>query len=98
MEALVLDKGGASEISAVEFSIIRRCATLTIELEALEKKFAEAGQATAHDLDLYGRTSGNLRRLFETLGIDRRARVVRPLNEIITEIDGERAATEGAAA
>ena len=90
---LTNDRGGPSEVSAVEASLIRRAATLSVELEALEKRFAEAGQATDRDLDLYGRTSGNLRRIFETLGIQRRARSInaRSLDDIIAELDAEKA-------
>src|SRR5690349_7104952 len=47
--------------SIAERSIIRRASVLEIELEALELKFAQAGQANADDLDLYQRTAGNLR-------------------------------------
>jgi hypothetical protein len=53
---------------------------LSVELEALEQKFALAGEASPHQLDLYARTAGNLRRLLETLGITRRARDITPLN------------------
>ena len=52
---------------------------LTVELERLEAQFATAGEADAETLDLYGRTSGNLRRLLEAVGISRRdARDVTP--------------------
>src|SRR5262249_13712138 len=57
---------------------IRRAATLTVELERLEAKFALAGEASAADLDLYQRTAGNLRRLLEAVGLQRRARDVMP--------------------
>ena len=45
-------------------------------------------------LDLYGRTAGNLRRVLETLGISRRPRTinVRPLDEIVAELEREKAA------
>jgi hypothetical protein len=48
------------------------------ELEMLEAKFAAAGQASERELDLYQRTAGNLRRLLESLGIQRRPRDVTP--------------------
>jgi hypothetical protein len=51
---------------------------MTVELEQLEAKFALSGQADASDLDLYVRASGNLRRLLEAVGLQRRARDVSP--------------------
>jgi hypothetical protein len=74
----VADLGGDDAISAAERSIVRRAATLTVELERLELRFATAGEATADDLDLYQRTAGNLRRLLESIGLERRARDVTP--------------------
>ena len=65
------DLGGVDNASAAERSLIRRACVLTVELEALELKFARAGQASADDLDLYQRTAGNLRRLLEGVGLKR---------------------------
>jgi len=76
--AHVDDLGGQDAISEAERSICRRIATLTVELEVLESKFAEQGEATAKQLDLYQRTSGNLRRLLESIGLKRRPRNVTP--------------------
>ncbi len=68
------------DASAAERSIIRRAAVLTVELERREAKFANAGEASDSDLDLYQRTAGNLRRLLEAIGLQRRAKqVVDPL-------------------
>jgi hypothetical protein len=74
------DLGGEANCSAAEKSLIRRIAVLSVELEQLEQKFAIAGEATPHQLDLYGRSVGNLRRLLETLGIGRRPHDITPLN------------------
>jgi hypothetical protein len=70
------DMSGEDNTSAAERSIVRRAAVLTVELEMLEARFATAGQATATDLDLYIRASGNLRRLLEAVGLQRRPRDV----------------------
>jgi len=72
------DLGGEDNASAAERSIIRRASTLTVELEMLEAQFATAGQASAEQLDLYQRASSALRRLLESIGIERRARDVSP--------------------
>jgi len=72
------DLGGVDGMSAAEKSIVRRAATLTVELERLEGKFAEPGEASAADIDLYQRTANSLRRLLESVGLQRRARDVTP--------------------
>jgi hypothetical protein len=51
---------------------------MTVELERLESKFAKAGEASDRDLDLYQRSAGNLRRLLQTLGLERLQRDVTP--------------------
>jgi hypothetical protein len=75
---LLGDMGGVDNTSAAERSLIRRSATLTVELERLETRFATAGEATDSDLDLYQRTAGNLKRLLEAVGIHRRPKDVNP--------------------
>jgi hypothetical protein len=86
---LTSDRGGVSELSAAEASLIRRAATLSVELEALEVRFATDGQANGNDLDLYARASGGLRRILETLGIHRRARSInaKSLDDVLAELD-----------
>jgi hypothetical protein len=79
---LLADLGGADNCSAAEQSIIRRASVMTVELEHLEAKFANAGVALSSDLDLYFRGCGNLRRLLEGLGLERRPR------DVSTIIDG----------
>lgn len=63
-------------MSEAQRSLIRRVSVLEIELEKLEGILArEEGEI---DLDQYGRASGQLRRLLETLGIERVARDTTP--------------------
>jgi hypothetical protein len=78
------------DASAAERSIIRRAAVLTVELERLEAQFALAGEADADTLDLYGRVSGNLRRLLEAVGLQRRAKDCGPTLADIIRKDWER--------
>lgn len=90
----ISDLGGEDMVTAAERSIIRRVATITVELELLEKKFALSDGADAADLDLYVRSAGGLRRLFEAIGLKRIARDVTPtLDDIAAEIRAEREAT-----
>ena len=72
------DLGGEDNTSAAERLIIRRASVLTFELERLEARFALAEQASPEDLDLYQRTAGNLRRLLEAVGLQRRPRNLTP--------------------
>ena len=80
------DLGGEENTSEAERSIIRRASVITVELERLEARFAAAGEASAEELDLYQRTAGNLRRLLEAVGLQRRAKQVTPtLGEYLSQ-------------
>ena len=80
------DRGGEENTSEAERSIIRRASVITVELERLEARFAAAGEASAEELDLYQRTAGNLRRLLEAVGLQRRAKQVTPtLGEYLSQ-------------
>jgi hypothetical protein len=70
------DLGGPDFCSAAETAIVRRAAVLITECERLEQKFALAGEADADELDLYARVAGGLRRLLETVGLQRRPKDV----------------------
>jgi hypothetical protein len=72
----ISDMGGVDNTSAAERHIVRRACVLIVELERLERKFAQAGEASADDLDVYARISGNMRRLLESVGLQRRPRAV----------------------
>ena len=99
---LTSDRGGRSEISAAESYLIRRAAVISVELEALECVFALAGRASERDLDLYTRTTNTLRRVLESIGLERRSKDITPptLDEIAERIDAaheaERVAAEAA--
>ena len=67
------DGGGASVLSEGQKSLCRRAATLEVNLEQLEAAMS-SGQGV--DLDVYNRLSGNLRRILETLGLERKVKDV----------------------
>jgi hypothetical protein len=69
------DAGGAETISAAKLSLCHRAASIETELEMLEGQMS-LGKPV--DLDLYGRLAGHLRRILETLGVERKARDVTP--------------------
>jgi hypothetical protein len=60
-------------------AIVRRAAVLITELERMEATFAVCeGAPDIPHLDAYQRAAGNLRRLMESVGLQRRARDVTP--------------------
>jgi hypothetical protein len=69
------DLGGEDISSAAQVALARRAATLEIELERQEATLSAGGEI---DLDAFNRASGGLRRILETLGIERKARDVTP--------------------
>ena len=74
----ISDLGGEDGCSAAELSIVRRAALLTLELETMEGRFEQEGEASLKQLDAYQRTANSLRRLLESLGLKRRPRDVTP--------------------
>jgi hypothetical protein len=85
----VSDLGGEANVSEAEKSIVRRVATLTVELERMEMAFAEAGEASPEQLDLYQRVSNSMRRMLETIGLERRAKPVESLQEYLAKKNNE---------
>jgi hypothetical protein len=67
------DLGDEDQLSEGEKSILRRIATLEVQLEMMESSLARRdGKAGRTYLDLYCRTANSLRRLLETVGLQRR--------------------------
>ncbi|WP_050627369.1 hypothetical protein [Bradyrhizobium viridifuturi] len=63
--------------SEAELAIVRRAATLIVQLEQMEAKFAvEDASPTA--LESYQRLANSMRRLLESVGLKRRPRDVTP--------------------
>jgi hypothetical protein len=69
----VSDLGGRSNLSEAQFALCKRAAGLECELEQMEGRLS-LGEAV--DLDSYGRAGSHLRRMLESLGLERRARDV----------------------
>lgn len=73
------DLGGPDAMSEAEKALVKRAATLVVELERLESRFASAEKPPSErELDLYSRLAGSLRRLLEAVGIHRRPRDATP--------------------
>lgn len=69
IEAHEQDLGGTDTLNQAQRSLVRRAATLSVELERMEATFATAGKISADDLDSYQRASNTLRRHLEVLGL-----------------------------
>jgi hypothetical protein len=79
----VVDLGGADLLSEAQFSLIRRAAAIECELERLD---AQLSRNEPVDMDAYARVAGHLRRMFETLGLERVAHDVTPtLGDLLRE-------------
>jgi hypothetical protein len=77
------DLGGEDNVSQAEKSIVRRAAVMTVELERMEVAFAESGEAQPAQLQLYQTTANSLRRLLESVGLERRAKPVETLQDYL---------------
>jgi hypothetical protein len=72
------DLGGEDHISEAERRLIRRAGMLALQAEMMEQKWAigAEGEAKREELETYQRLANTLRRLLESLGLQRRARDV----------------------
>jgi hypothetical protein len=69
------DLGGMSTLSAAQHSLCKRAATLEVELERLEGILSQGGTV---DIEAYARSASHLRRILESLGIERARRDITP--------------------
>jgi hypothetical protein len=74
----VADMGGRELLSEAQLSLVRRASAIELELEQMEGKLSMGEQI---DLDVFTRAASHLRRIFETLGVERRPRDVTPTLE-----------------
>jgi hypothetical protein len=84
--------GGESNLSVPRMSMLRRQAAEIVECERIEAMMA-AGTASVDDVDRHTRITGNIRRNYEVMGLERIARPVDghlTLAEISARIKAER--------
>lgn len=74
------DLGGHEACSEAQLSLCRRIATTEVTLEQLEARLSEGAEV---DLDLYNRLAGNLRRMLESIGLERRAKDLTPDSDVV---------------
>lgn len=89
-EAHVSQLGGADLISHSEKILVGRAAMLTVLAEMQEQTFARNRmKVTSVDLDSYQRAVSCLRRVLETLGLQKRAKSVPRLSEYLQSLEHE---------
>jgi hypothetical protein len=71
----VSDLGGSSVLSEAQLSLVRRASAIECELEQMEGRLSMGEEV---DLDVFTRSASHLRRILETLGLERRSRNVTP--------------------
>jgi hypothetical protein len=79
------------DASAATLALCMRCSVICVELERRESEFIQAGQISDQQLLVYGTMTNTLSRTLKMIGLKRRAKVVRPLADIIKEIEAEEA-------
>jgi hypothetical protein len=86
---------GRDALTAAQVSLIKRASSIECELERLDARLSVGEEV---DLGEYGRAASHLRRLFETLGIERKPRDITPtLSEIAREIEDQKRNAEDVA-
>jgi hypothetical protein len=86
---------GRDALTAAQLSLIKRASAIECELERLDARLSVGEEV---NLGEYGRAASHLRRLFETLGIERKPRDITPtLSEIAREIEAEKHSAEDVA-
>jgi hypothetical protein len=69
----VSDLGGADVLSAAQVSLVRRASAIECECESMEGRLSKGLPV---DLDIFTRSASHLRRILETLGLERKPRDV----------------------
>jgi hypothetical protein len=77
MALIVADCGGIDALSEAKLAVIKRACVMIVELEQRELRFAEHG-ATDLQLEQYSRVAANLRRMLESVGLERVPKDVTP--------------------
>jgi hypothetical protein len=87
-EAHIEDIGGPDGLSEAQLSLCRRVAAIEVQLEQMEAKMSEGDVEV--DMDQYGRLAGHLRRILETLGVERKARDITSDSEVVAHFKRRR--------
>jgi hypothetical protein len=82
IEEISNDLGGPDRLSEGQRQLIRRAASLSIMAESIE---ADMARDMAFDVTVYGTIADRLRRLFETIGLERRAKPVNDGSNVLAD-------------
>ena len=82
VELHVADAGGRDHMSEAMLSLCRRAATLEIQLEQLECCMSQGDDV---DIEIYGRIASHLRRILETLGVERKTKPVKDGSHVLAD-------------
>jgi hypothetical protein len=82
VETITLDLGGTDMLSEGQRQLIRRAAMLSVMCESVE---ADMVRNTAADLSNYSTLVNAQRRTFDAIGLERRARPVKSLVELLAD-------------
>lgn len=74
------DLGGLDILSQGQQALIRRAATLSVQLEAMEGRLSEGLDI---DMDLYGRLTGHQARVLQALGLQRKQKTITHLDDYL---------------
>jgi hypothetical protein len=75
----VADLGGEDNLSTAELALVRRASMMILQTEMMEQRWQENnGEASPKQIETYQRTVNTLRRVLETLGLQRRQKDVTP--------------------
>ena len=93
IEEISNDLGGSDRLSEGQRQLIRRAASLSIMAESIE---ADMARDLAFDVTVYGTIADRLRRLFETLGLERQQRdVTDDIDNVLARVARRRATAYG---
>jgi hypothetical protein len=78
----ISDLGGRDLLSEAQLSLVRRASAIECELEGYEGKLS---QGVPIDIDVFCRAAGHLRRIFESLGLQRQAKPVASFDDYVKQ-------------
>jgi hypothetical protein len=85
---------GANALAYAQLNLIRRASAIECELERLDAMLSRSEEV---DMDAYARISGHLRRMWETLGLERKPKPVQTIDAFLMEREKAKAAKEASA-